>query len=76
MTTIYFSVPEDWNVWVVGDKNQLASVLHFFDSGYDALVNILIVEVVFGLVNQERIGAVEHEDRKYRRALLTGRKAG
>ena len=58
-----FRVTEDRNVGVVRDEDQLATFLYLADAVHDRLEDEPVVKVVFRLVDDQRILAVEQEDR-------------
>lgn len=55
------------------DQNQLSRRLDSPQSLNDGVVDESIVEVVFGLIDQQRVLALQKQDRQNRRTLLAGR---
>ena len=69
-----FRIAENGDVRVVRNKNQLAAFLNLLNTFHDNIVDELVVEIVFWLVDQERTFAVQEQNRQDCVAFLPGGK--
>jgi hypothetical protein len=67
-----FGVPKDREIGVVGAKEKLALPLGIADAGHDAVSDEGIVEVVFGLIDNEWVVRLQQHEQEECSRLLAG----